>query len=748
MKSTSGEPDRSAPELDKVAALAKRVTRKATAAVAEIETTLKMAEVVSRIASAVGQNTGAARMVNAIVEQLTEAFDACCAVMHLADQEKQVLQLAGHHGLPPELAPRLSRLEFDAPFLASRAASTREIQVVPDRAHLDPELVTAGDLLESVGGQCIVSVPIQTRELLVGVVTFVLPRARSFSPDEVATLECVSSIAAVGLRNALAHEAERELSRKLGAVSQAVLAFARYRELSVVLKSIVDQARVIANARFAALGVVTDWDQPFSPWVFSGLSKEDEARIGRHPRPVGTLGEVVKTGRPLRIADVRKHPAFRGWPEHHPDITSFLAVPIIFNGKGAGNLYLGNREGAESFTVEDEQAVLVLASHAGAAIENARLHDLVSAERSRLATILESSPHGIVYIERDWRRVVSNPAADAIAGEPLSGLSRESYLAHVRNPDGSPMPTDQRPTIRALRGELVSRVEAAMARPDGSVVPVLMSAAPVRGPGGEVTGAVVAFEDVSVLKELERLREEFASIVAHDLRNPVSSILMNIEMLLREAGGKEQLSVRVSSLERVRRSALRLGDMVKDLLDASRIEVGRLTLERKPVDAPQAVTALLDQVGPTLGNHPLELDLEGVPAPLSLDLVRFDQILTNLLEHAAKYSPEGAPIRVLLRAAADGRGAVISVRDQGIGIAAEDLPRLFDRFYQAKRAREKKTGLGLGLYITKGLVEAHGGRIWVESLPDRGSTFHVWLPYAEPPGAERAMGEEEAPWQH
>jgi signal transduction histidine kinase len=226
-------------------------------------------------------------------------------------------------------------------------------------------------------------------------------------------------------------------------------------------------------------------------------------------------------------------------------------------------------------------------------------------------------------------------------------------------------------------------------------------------------------------RQIERLREEFAAVVAHDLRTPIQSILLQLDTILRGVRDSE-VQVSVSKLRKLRHGGERLAHMVNDLLDATRIEVVRLSLQPEIISLPEAVRNLVDRVGPTLGDHPVEVVVEGAPPRVAADPARLDQILTNLLENAAKYSDNGRPITVRVRP--DGTGVLLSVEDQGTGIAADEVPKLFDRFYQAKRARLKKSGLGLGLYITKGLVEAHGGRITVYSVPNEGSSFRVWLP--------------------
>ncbi|WP_437534970.1 GAF domain-containing sensor histidine kinase [Sorangium sp. So ce726] len=230
-------------------------------------------------------------------------------------------------------------------------------------------------------------------------------------------------------------------------------------------------------------------------------------------------------------------------------------------------------------------------------------------------------------------------------------------------------------------------------------------------------------------REMDRLRSEFAAVIAHDLRNPVAAMTLLLDGLLakREDGS---VVVSVQQLQCLRRIGSRISRMSQDLLDVSRIELGRLSLERQSVSLEEATRALLLEIEPTLGQHPVTLDVEGCVPEVFVDPARLSQILTNLLDNAAKYSGAGLPIRVTLRP--ESGGAALAVEDRGPGIAASDLGRLFDRFFQAPRAREKNTGLGLGLYIVKGLMEAHGGSIAVESPPGQGSTFRLWFPAAQP----------------
>ncbi|MGC4116669.1 MAG: HAMP domain-containing sensor histidine kinase [Myxococcales bacterium] len=221
------------------------------------------------------------------------------------------------------------------------------------------------------------------------------------------------------------------------------------------------------------------------------------------------------------------------------------------------------------------------------------------------------------------------------------------------------------------------------------------------------------------------MREEFSAVVAHDLRSPLQAMTVPLDALLRQARSG-QVRTSVATLERMRHAGARLEHLIRDLLDAARIESDRLRVDPRPVALPALAAALARQIAPTIASHPITVEVRGQPPPVRADPLRVEQVLTNLVENAAKYSKDGSPIA--LEIAQDGGGVAVSVADRGQGIAPEDLPRLFDRYYQTARARKQRSGLGLGLYIAKGVAEAHGGQLTVESRPEVGSTFRLWLP--------------------
>ena len=225
------------------------------------------------------------------------------------------------------------------------------------------------------------------------------------------------------------------------------------------------------------------------------------------------------------------------------------------------------------------------------------------------------------------------------------------------------------------------------------------------------------------------MRSEYSAVIAHDLRAPLHVIQLQIAALLRDA--HDEVRAPVAALRRIQRSTSQLSQMTNDLLDATRTELRRFSLECESV-APELLTAqIVDQLRPAIEHHPLEVSAEAGLSRASLDPLRFQQIITNLIENAAKQSARDTPISIHLAPAAS--GILLSVQDHGVGIPEDEIPMLFDRYYQARRSRERRSGLGLGLYIVKGLVDAHGGRVWVESHVGEGTTFYVWFPAESQP---------------
>ncbi len=370
--------------------------------------------------------------------------------------------------------------------------------------------------------------------------------------------------------------------------------------------------------------------------------------------------------------------------------------------------------------------------------EQSRLQE----EQLRLRTILDTAPVGVVVAEAPTGRIAMlNRAGEVILGRPLrADLRVEQWQREygLFRPNREPYPSEETPLARSLlRGDVVFGEEMVIRRPSLGDVCILTHSAPLRNEAGLIVGAVAAFQDITHIRELERAREEFISVVAHDLRSPIT-VIAGYAGLLRDLPpdrrGREQYR---RAVEGILSSTHRLEKMVGDLLDASRIEARRLTLTREPVDLAKLVREVVDRAAAITSGHPVKLQMRGGRLSVEADPGRLEQVLANLLSNAAKYSyPE---TEILVEAEPRPGEVMVSVTNQGPGIRPEDREAIFSRFHRAPGAAAGKVpGLGLGLYITRGLVEAHGGRIWVESEEGKTATFRFTLPAK----AEGALGPE------
>jgi signal transduction histidine kinase len=241
--------------------------------------------------------------------------------------------------------------------------------------------------------------------------------------------------------------------------------------------------------------------------------------------------------------------------------------------------------------------------------------------------------------------------------------------------------------------------------------------------GSQVEYAVGVIHDITERKRAEQLHREYLSLISHDLRTPLTAILGQAVMVQRSADNPERVRQSGTAIEA---SARRMNSLIQDLLDSASLESRQLRLNRRGLDLRCLILDLRARLAGALDVERIQVVVpEGLPWVLA-DPVRLEQILTNLLTNAVRYAAPGTKITVAV--AQRDAELVISVVDRGQGIAADALPHLFERYYRTRTARDLRQGLGLGLYIAKGLVEAHGGRIWVESEPGRGSTFSFTLP--------------------
>jgi signal transduction histidine kinase len=497
----------------------------------------------------------------------------------------------------------------------------------------------------------------------------------------------------------------------------------------VVLQTIVLQAQSLTGSELAAAGIDGDATRPFRIWAHVGMPPEQVQQIGRSPRAVGLLALIGRENRTVRVRDIRQHTHYRGLPPHHPPITSFLAVPIRFRGGVAGCLCLGNKQAGGEFTVEDQQMAEMLAARATGALDSAPFDEGEADARRWLQTVLGQMPEGVLVVNRHGAVVTNNDAlrsfmrATTAANGPLDPRTIEMSL-----PSGERLPSDELPVMRAVTdGEVTVGREFTVRGPDNRPVPLLVSAAPILTNAGARDGAVMICQDVSTVRRLQRVRDEWTSIVAHELRQPISVVTLRCSLLLRSQLSSEQRD----SVEQIARSIHGLGRMVADLMDASLLESDRLRVKIARVDLGQLLADIVRRA-------PLASSRVRMHAPEDArlfvrgDAQRLEQVVTNLLSNAVKYAPPDTDVVVDLGVAAG--QAHVRITNVGEPIPQDELPFIFNRFARTRAAGASGVvGLGLGLYIARGLVSAHHGRIWAESSRTDGTTFHVTFPLDGPP---------------
>ena len=492
----------------------------------------------------------------------------------------------------------------------------------------------------------------------------------------------------------------------------------------IVLQTIALQAQSLTGSQLAAAGIGGDSTHPFRIWTHVGMPPEQVEQIGRVPRAVGLLGLLARDNRTLRLRDVRQHAEHLGLPPHHPPIASFLAVPIRFRGGVAGCLCLGNKHGGGEFTVEDQQMAEMLAARAAGALDAPPIDDGERGARHWLQTVLDQMPEGVLVVDGHGDVMTDNDALRSFMHTRTGGNGRvDPRTIEMCHPSGERLASDELPLMRAAAdGEVTVGREFVARGPDDRPVPLLVSAAPILTNDGSRTGAVMVCQDVSTVRHLQRVREEWTSIVAHELRQPISVIALRSSLLLRSQLSREQRD----SVEQVARSIHSLGRMVTDLMDASLLESDRLRVTLARIDLGQLLTDVVTRT--PVGSHRARTHIpDDTRIFVKGDAQRLEQVITNLLSNAVKYAAPETDVVVDLQVAAG--QAHVRVTNVGDPIPGDDLPFIFNRFARARTAGTGGVmGLGLGLYIARGLVTAHHGRIWAESVPGDCTTFHFTLP--------------------
>lgn len=402
-----------------------------------------------------------------------------------------------------------------------------------------------------------------------------------------------------------------------------------------------------------------------------------------------------------------------------------VGLPLTLDEESIGVTYIF-RTRDTAFSTNDRQVLSSFADQAAIAVRNASLYQRVAQEKQRLDAIIEHSADGVLLLDAHCHvQTINHALAEIVGQSPEQARSQpcQEVLA-LRNAQGQNVCATACPLNKSsASGPL--QVEGDVVRADGQRTTVSITYSPLYDAEGNLVNIVGSVHDVTRYREAEEMKAMFMSVISHELKTPVALIKGYASTLRREDAHWDMKTVQ-ESLSIIEEESDRLDHLINDLLEASRIQAGAFKLQMGDVSIPKLVQRTVERFRVQSDKHTLLVDLPSDLPPVWADEGRLEEVFYNLISNAIKYS-EGGAIRIGGRAIGD--HVELYVSDQGVGIPQEQQAKLFAPFYRVDSSLGRRTqGVGLGLFLVKAIVEGHGGHVWAESEPGKGSTFRFTLP--------------------
>jgi len=474
-------------------------------------------------------------------------------------------------------------------------------------------------------------------------------------------------------------------------------------------------------------GIVALWNEKERQFV-------EGASYGLNPRSIDKLRPLLKEAIPDLAASRQSFdrlsqlaPALRLPATTTDQIQDpIVALPLQIAGKMIGLIYVLRPYFTESFSSSDQRVLSAFADQVAISVQNARLAAQLAQERYKVESILESSADGIMTI--DSERCI---LAFSAGMERLTGWKKEEAIGkhcfevlRIKDSQGADLCQTKCPIVRGADGFF--SLNGITTTKDGQEADVGMNYSMLRSPDGGLLTIVVNVRDISRLRQIENLRSALLATVSHELQTPISIIKAYASTLARPDVQWSEQTIK-DKLQAIEEESDRLSELVSKLLYTSRLESGEFSLNKLLLDLPQEVQKVARRFAAQAEIHKLEVDFPPDFPPVLADPEKVEEVLTNLIENAIKFSPQGGTITI--KGEISQNEILVTVTDEGIGIPLRDQERVFDRFYRVEDGSTKSTqGTGLGLYICKTLIEAHGGRFWVNSELGKGARFTFSLP--------------------
>jgi len=579
----------------------------------------------------------------------------------------------------------------------------------------------------------LVTVPMMVRDQTLGVMSVFTRKERNFDQKDVNLFASIANQAAVAIasiRSAELLEENRRRLAELEALNELSKSISTLFDFEETLFSIVG---LMTRTLRSDMGVLVLYDHQLKLLraVKPAFGLNDAQIKDFRTRPdEGVTGQSFCKGIPIRLnrLDGETQQVLRraGLSE----VKSILAAPLKVKSQTLGVIHVFSKN-ENNFHEDDLRLFMILSSQAAVVVNSSKMLREIEEERKKDSALLASIGEGVLAIDRGGKIIMLNPAGEQITGfleEELLGQTIKETLG-LWDKDEKQIADQDSPIAKVLtEGKKVTLSEIYLRKRDGTLFPAYISVAATRDADDKIIGAIVVFRDITHELEVEQMKQELISIATHELRTPITGIKGYLDMIL--AGDAGPVSGELKEmLEEITRINQRLADLVDDLLNVGRLEQGRIEFKPVAMDIAQLIDEVVKELQIQAKEKNLELrfekhEMEKVKA----DPERTRQILINLIGNAIKYTEHGS---VTVTLGKNEHEVIVAVEDTGIGISREAQKNLFEKFYRVKTEKTRQiTGTGLGLWITKQLVEKQGGKIWVESQEGKGSTFSFSLPMA------------------
>ena len=646
-----------------------------------------------RIASLLGEPVSPAEAYDAAAQAAAEALGGDFAAV-LA-RGAGGLVFVGAHELRPEVR------DLPIPQAFADAADDGQMLAAPELAQ-DSRFT---DAWRASSFSSLLAIPVRGEQAELVLVFFDEPH--TFSHDDLELAQQVARAARGALERSRLFDAERTSRSLAQQLARTGSLLATELDPAAVLDAVVAEACELLRVDAAALTSLDDRDLVVTAAIGDGA----DGAVGiRSPLGASAAGDVVRSRAPAVYEDASQNDSLReGDVFLAAGLSTYLGVPLGAPDGGLYGVLSVYGRTPRVWRAEEVQALVALAANAAAALTNAELYQRVAVEREQSGAILANIADGIVAVDRDRHVVLWNRAAEEITGVPASEAIGRTPAQVLQ---------------RELESETGGTNRLVAIKRGADDVWLSLSETVMRDPTGAVAGRIFAFRDISAEHELEQMKTDFVSTVSVELRTPLTSIYGFAQTLLREDVGFSDVERR-TFLEFIARESEGLTAIVDALLNAARLDKGDLTVTLSPTDVVDVVHTVVGTAAGHANGHRFVAEVDSSAGLANADPDKLRQVLDQLLANAVKFSPGGGTVTVSVERRED--AIEIAVADEGVGIPAGNVDRIFSKFTKVARG----PGTGLGLFIARGLVREMGGRMWVESTEGVGARFVFALTPAE-----------------